>query len=112
MRIHDRAAGILVCLDGFMNVALEQTEEWVDGALRSKFGDAFLRGNNGACAVVRFVCIWRGGISCRAKHHSARHADLLCFPGHCFPPIKSSSLRASFLPSQAVLYITSQGKRR
>jgi len=25
-----RVAGILVCLDGFMNVALEQTEEWVD----------------------------------------------------------------------------------
>jgi U6 snRNA-associated Sm-like protein LSm6 len=39
--------GILVCLDGFMNVALEQTEEWVEGQLKSKYGDAFLRGNNG-----------------------------------------------------------------
>lgn len=38
--------GILVCLDGVMNVALEQTEEWVGGMLRSKYGDAFLRGNN------------------------------------------------------------------
>ena len=40
-------AGILVCLDGFMNIALEQTEEWVDGVLRNKFGDCFVRGNNG-----------------------------------------------------------------
>jgi len=43
------AAGILVCLDGFMNIALEQTEEWTDGVLRSKFGDCFIRGNNGEC---------------------------------------------------------------
>ena len=41
-------AGILVCLDGFMNIAMEQTEEWVDGVLRKKYGDCFLRGNNGA----------------------------------------------------------------
>jgi U6 snRNA-associated Sm-like protein LSm6 len=40
--------GVLVCLDGYMNIALEQTEEYVDGALRSKLGDCFLRGNNGA----------------------------------------------------------------
>lgn len=40
-------AGILVCLDGFMNVALEQTEEWSGGMLRGKHGDCFLRGNNG-----------------------------------------------------------------
>ena len=37
-----------MCLDGFMNIAMEQTEEWVDGVLRQKFGDCFLRGNNGA----------------------------------------------------------------
>lgn len=39
-------AGILICLDGFMNVALEQTEEWSSGVLSAKHGDAFLRGNN------------------------------------------------------------------
>lgn len=39
--------GILVCLDGFMNIALEQTEEWIEGVLRAKLGDAFIRGNNG-----------------------------------------------------------------
>jgi U6 snRNA-associated Sm-like protein LSm6 len=40
--------GVLVCLDGFMNIALEQAEEYSDGSLRSKLGDCFLRGNNGA----------------------------------------------------------------
>ncbi|KAJ1680305.1 U4/U6-U5 snRNP complex subunit lsm6 [Spiromyces aspiralis] len=39
--------GILSCLDGYMNIALEQTEEYVNGELKNKYGDAFLRGNNG-----------------------------------------------------------------
>jgi len=40
--------GVLVCVDAFSNVALEQTEEFdADGALRSKYGDCFIRGNNG-----------------------------------------------------------------
>ena len=30
-----------------MNIALEQTEEWVNGQLKNKYGDAFIRGNNG-----------------------------------------------------------------
>lgn len=30
-----------------MNIALEQTEEYVNGQLRNKHGDAFIRGNNG-----------------------------------------------------------------
>ena len=40
--------GILSCLDGFMNIALEQTEEYVNGAVTNRYGDAFVRGNNGA----------------------------------------------------------------
>lgn len=39
--------GILACLDGFMNIAMEQTEEYVDGQLKARYGDCFLRGNNG-----------------------------------------------------------------
>jgi hypothetical protein len=31
-----------------MNIAMEQTEEYVDGQLKSKYGDCFIRGNNGA----------------------------------------------------------------
>merc|ERR1711879_929671 len=38
--------GILACLDGYMNIAMEQTEEYVDGKLKNKYGDVFIRGNN------------------------------------------------------------------
>lgn len=38
--------GVLACLDGFMNIAMEQTEEYVNGQLKAKYGDAFIRGNN------------------------------------------------------------------
>eukprot|EP00981_Chlorochromonas_danica_P013138 scaffold5903_cov165-Ochromonas_danica.AAC.13 len=38
--------GVLACLDGFMNIAMEQTEEYVDGQLKNKYGDCFIRGNN------------------------------------------------------------------
>ncbi|EIW65374.1 LSM-domain-containing protein [Trametes versicolor FP-101664 SS1] len=38
--------GILSCLDGYMNIALEQTEEHVNGRVTNKYGDAFIRGNN------------------------------------------------------------------
>merc|ERR1712018_756558 len=38
--------GILARLDGYMNIVLEQTEEYVNGNLKNKYGDAFIRGNN------------------------------------------------------------------
>eukprot|EP00040_Diaphanoeca_grandis_P002118 m.20602 g.20602 ORF g.20602 m.20602 type:complete len:88 (-) comp12998_c0_seq1:1407-1670(-) len=38
--------GVLACLDGYMNIALEQSEEYVNGQLKKKYGDAFIRGNN------------------------------------------------------------------
>ncbi|CAL6414224.1 unnamed protein product [Bathycoccus prasinos] len=38
--------GILACLDGYMNIAMEHTEEYVNGQLKNKYGDAFIRGNN------------------------------------------------------------------
>mmetsp|Transcript_19416 Transcript_19416/g.23622 ORF Transcript_19416/g.23622 Transcript_19416/m.23622 type:complete len:93 (-) Transcript_19416:2281-2559(-) len=38
--------GVLACLDGFMNIALEQTEEYVGGELKNRYGDCFIRGNN------------------------------------------------------------------
>eukprot|EP00276_Gloeochaete_wittrockiana_P013426 CAMPEP_0184334136 /NCGR_PEP_ID=MMETSP1089-20130417/3040_1 /TAXON_ID=38269 ORGANISM="Gloeochaete wittrockiana, Strain SAG46.84" /NCGR_SAMPLE_ID=MMETSP1089 /ASSEMBLY_ACC=CAM_ASM_000445 /LENGTH=74 /DNA_ID=CAMNT_0026658319 /DNA_START=15 /DNA_END=236 /DNA_ORIENTATION=+ len=37
--------GILVSLDGCMNIAMEQTEEYVDGQLKNKYADTFIRGN-------------------------------------------------------------------
>lgn len=42
------AAGVLSCLDGYMNIALEQTEEHANGRVTNRYGDAFIRGNNGA----------------------------------------------------------------
>merc|ERR1712230_42810 len=38
--------GILSCLDGYMNAALEETQEVVNGKVTNSFGDAFVRGNN------------------------------------------------------------------
>ena len=38
--------GILHCLDGFLNIALEHCEEWSNGECRRTYGDAFIRGNN------------------------------------------------------------------
>lgn len=41
-----------------MNIALEQTEEYVNGQLKNKYGDAFIRGNNGKCLDLhRAACV-------------------------------------------------------
>ncbi|KAK4048094.1 glycogen synthase isoform 1 [Microbotryomycetes sp. JL201] len=34
------------CLDGYMNIALENTQEFVNGVHTNSYGDAFIRGNN------------------------------------------------------------------
>lgn len=47
--------GVLACLDGYMNIAIEQTEEYVNGQLKNKYGDAFLRGNNGKTIIASLV---------------------------------------------------------
>jgi len=39
--------GILVCLDGYMNIALENAQEWSQGIPQQSFSDIFIRGNNG-----------------------------------------------------------------
>uniref|UniRef100_A0A2K6GIC4 Sm domain-containing protein n=1 Tax=Propithecus coquereli TaxID=379532 RepID=A0A2K6GIC4_PROCO len=36
---------VLACLDGYMNIALEQTEVYVSGQVKHKCGDAFIPGN-------------------------------------------------------------------
>lgn len=38
-----------------MNIAIEQTEEYVNGQLKNKYGDAFLRGNNGKKPVGSII---------------------------------------------------------
>ena len=39
--------GELQSVDGYMNIALEKTDEYVNGVKRRSYGDAFVRGNNG-----------------------------------------------------------------
>jgi hypothetical protein len=38
-----------------MNIALEGTREFVDGKMRRSYGDAFVRGNNGALYFTRLA---------------------------------------------------------
>lgn len=37
-----------------MNIALEKTEEYVNGQKRRSYGDAFVRGNNGRWKMTTF----------------------------------------------------------
>jgi U6 snRNA-associated Sm-like protein LSm6 len=39
--------GVLICLDGTMNVYLQQCEEYYEGEMKSRYADIFIRGNNG-----------------------------------------------------------------
>lgn len=52
MLIFSFTAGELQSVDGYMNIALEKTEEWVNGQKRRTYGDAFVRGNNGNLAQL------------------------------------------------------------
>ena len=45
-------AGELQSVDGYMNIALEKTAEYVNGQLRRNYGDAFVRGNNGRASYI------------------------------------------------------------
>lgn len=57
--------GVLACLDGYLNIAMEQTEEYVNGQLKAKYGDCFIRGNNGMFLVWKeytFFCYQKGAI--------------------------------------------------
>ena len=77
---------MLACLDGYMNIAMEQTEEYVNGELKAKYGDTFIRGNNGARVEFFGAAAARCGTT----------ADICCV-----------STRAS----RTVLYISTQKKR-
>jgi U6 snRNA-associated Sm-like protein LSm6 len=37
--------GILVCVDGYLNTALDQTEEYENGIFKAKRGSCFIDGN-------------------------------------------------------------------
>ena len=91
--------GILACLDGYMNIAMEQTEEYENGQLKAKYGDAFIRGNNGA--------------RCPSQNLRSRTAKLRP-PQKClrqrFNPVRRRGL-VSLAALVAVLYISTQKKK-
>ena len=51
--------GKMACLDGFMNIALENTKEYSKGKKTNEFNDSFIRGNNGKqkVDVVLFIAL-------------------------------------------------------
>ena len=67
-----------------MNIAMEQTEEYVNGQLKAKYGDTFIRGNNG-----------------NSEPAPARPGD---GRSQADPPTRPA-------PCTAVLYISTQKKR-
>lgn len=52
-----------MCLDGYMNIAMEQTEEYVNGQLKANYGECFIRGNNGELGRMYLVDDRGGGVS-------------------------------------------------
>lgn len=68
-------SGELQSVDGYMNIALEKTAEWVNGAKRREYGDAFVRGNNGEPLFIFSLPVW-GRLNALRRHAHAR-ANLL-----------------------------------
>lgn len=44
-----------------MNIALEDTKEFVEGKMRRNYGDAFVRGNNGMFSFWFWFWFFLGG---------------------------------------------------
>lgn len=68
-----------------MNIALEKTEEYVNGRLRRSYGDAFVRGNNGKVHRLYHVN------SIQAANKNTSHVYLVRFlriPCTNFPNIR------------------------
>lgn len=51
--------GTLACLDPRMNIALENTEELIDGVPRRNYGDSCIRGNNGETGTPK---VWHRSV--------------------------------------------------
>lgn len=57
MRLLTLYEGELQSVDGYMNIALEKTEEHVNGVKKRSYGDAFVRGNNGELFFTAKLCV-------------------------------------------------------
>ena len=68
-----------------MNIAMEQTEEHVNGVITNRYGDAFIRGNNGMhlwafCLFYSFLTYALAPKSCTSRRQSRSESTLLL---HC-----------------------------
>ena len=59
-----------------MNIAMEQTEEYVDGQLKAKYGDCFLRGNNGKRKTLKSA-FFSHYANCYTFLHFFKHVTLI-----------------------------------
>lgn len=48
--------GILACMDGYMNIGMEQTQEFFEENLQNTYADTFIRGNNGCKFSIIIKC--------------------------------------------------------
>lgn len=74
--------GILACLDGYMNIAMEQTQEYVDGQPKNSYSDTFIRGNNGMryCRLVNYCSTVHQNSEIRSLFIHSNKCSL-CMPG-------------------------------
>ncbi|KAJ7395832.1 hypothetical protein BTVI_151033 [Pitangus sulphuratus] len=72
--------GVLACLDGYMNIALEQTEEYVNGQLKNKMED----GRRAPTAIIGWACTTLCLVSCAAafSHGASLSACADMMPRH------------------------------
>lgn len=97
-------SGVLSCLDGYMNIALEQTEEHVNGTVTNRYGDAFIRGNNGS--TVPFALLLADDFS-----HSTLHISCRTLIKHCRAYCKIVKLHSDLHISNASVGLRHNGAR-
>lgn len=99
----DPGSGVLSCLDGYMNIALEQTEEHVNGTVTNRYGDAFIRGNNGS--TVPFALLLADDFS-----HSTLHISCRTLIKHCHAYCKIVKLHSDLHISNASVGLRPNGR--
>ena len=125
--------GVLGSLDGYLNIAIEQTEEYsTTGQLQAKYGDCFIRGNNGTCISIYiyiYMCVCMKYSVSIEKTHTLSIRDIqfnfsialkintfVCFFGHSFSVHPSSHNRQCIryiyiLYTLIVMYISTPPQR-
>lgn len=86
-----------------MNIAMEQTEEYVNGQLKAKYGDAFIRGNNGTRRRLGSACC------VHAPWWPALPLPALLLS--CCARLRLAAPTMPAVPLLAVLYISTQKRK-